>query len=92
MNKSNPYTARRGVVGKVITNIHIMHGHTVMSVFCFLSFFFFLSFYPMIRGEKLIYVSPDISRGYDFNYLYVPLAQSNLIYRATASYIEMIHG
>ena len=41
-------------------NIHIMHG----SVFCFCSFFIFFlfwSFYPMIRGEILIYVSPDIS-------------------------------
>ena len=53
--------------------------------FFFFSFFAFRSFYPMIRGGILIYVSPDISRGYDFNYLYVPLAQSNLFYRATAS-------
>ena len=50
-------------MGKVITslytrNIHIMPGHTVRSVFCFpVSFpFFFGSFYPMIRGEILIYV------------------------------------
>ena len=50
----------------------------------------------MIRGEILIYVSPDISWGYDFNYLYTPLAQSNLFYRATvsltSSYTEMING
>ena len=44
-----------------------MHGHTVRSIF----FFFFCLFYPIIKGEILIYVSPDIiSRGYDFNYLY----------------------
>ena len=37
----------------------------------FFSFCLFLSFYPVIRGEILKYVSPDIiSRGYDFNYLY----------------------
>ena len=62
-------------------------------VFIFLSFlfFYFWSFYPMIRGGILIYVYPDISGGYDF-----PLAQSNLFYRAaallTSSYNEMIHG
>ena len=33
----------------------------------------------MIRREILIYVFPNISWGYDFNYLYAPLAQSNLI-------------
>ena len=61
---------------------------------CF--FFFFLAFYPLRRGEILIYVSPDIACGYDFNYLYVPLAQNNLSDRATASltssYTEMIRG
>ena len=52
----------------------------------------------MIRGEILIlvYLSPDIPWGYDLNYLYAPLAQSNLFYRAnvsfTSSYTEMIHG
>ena len=43
----------------------------------------------MIRGGILIYVSPDISRGYDFNYLYVPLAQSNLFYRAVYCIVNL---
>ena len=106
MNKSYPYTAHRGVVGELIVSLykkHIMHGHTVRLVFVFLFSFFFLFFlfwssYPMIRGEILIlvYLSPDIPWGYDLNYLYAPLAQSNLFYRAnvsfTSSYTEMIHG
>ena len=55
--------------------MHIMHGHTVRSVFCFpfsVSFiffsFFFWSFYRIIGGgggggvvEILIYVSPKIT-------------------------------
>ena len=102
MNKSYPYTARRGVVGKVIIFLykkHMMHGHTVRLVFCFpfyYYYFLFWSLYPMIRGEILIYVFPDIPWGYIFNYLSVPLALSNPFHRATVSltfsYTEMIHG
>ena len=66
-----------------------MHGHTVRSAFFFFLFyfiyFFILVFLSYDKGGILIYVSPKISRGYDFNYLNVPLAQSNLIYRAAAS-------
>ena len=95
MNKSNPYTARRGEVGKVIIflnekhtycihghNIHghNIYGHTVRSVFCFSSFFLFWSFYPMI------YVSPDIS-------LFIcPTGTEQSILSLTSLYIEMIHG
>ena len=73
MNKS---TARRGVEGKsdnfYIQEIYILcMGIPLGQYFVFLFFFFFFffffgggggggSFYPMIRGEILIYVFPDI--------------------------------
>ena len=51
-----------------------------------------------MKKEVYLYMfSPTISWGYNFNYLYTPLAP-NLFYRATAtvsltsSYTEMING
>ena len=52
-----------------------------------------------MKKEVYLYMfPPTISWGYDFNYLYTPLAPSNLFYRATAtvsltsSYTEMVNG
>ena len=101
----NPYTTRRGVVGKVITSLykkHIMHGHTVRSAFFFFFFFFggggvFLS-YDKGRDTYICFLGHIMRVRFKlFIYLYVPLAQSNLFYRATASltssytWIEGIH-
>ena len=59
--KSIPYTARRGVVGKMITSLYKKYTYYAWTYRWVIIFFFFWSFYPMIRGEILIYVSPDIS-------------------------------
>ena len=55
------YSARRGVVSKMITSLYkkhnTMHGHTVRSVFLSF-FFFFLVFLSYDKGERYLYMFP----------------------------------